>query len=62
MSAFRPKVKFLGKDCMKHVRAAYELRALYRMIANGSTEQHAYQVLTAKRARREAKRKEADNA
>lgn len=61
MSAFRFKVSPKLKGGMKRVRAARELAVMRRMIANGSTEQHAYQIVAAKRARREAKQKEAES-
>jgi hypothetical protein len=63
MSAFRPKINPKLKGGAQRARAARELATMRRMIANGTSEKLAYQIIAAKRARREAKRKEAaDNA
>jgi hypothetical protein len=59
MSAFRFKVNPKLKGAGKRAQGARDMEKIYRMIANGSTEQHAYEVFAAKRARREAERKEA---
>lgn len=61
MSAFRFKVSPKLKGTYGKIRSAHELRSMRRMIANGSTEQHAYQVIAAARAVREAKKKEAES-
>ena len=42
----------------RYVTAAYEERAMARMIANGSTEAHAHGVMAEKHRRREARRAE----
>jgi hypothetical protein len=59
MSAFRPKVSPKIKGGARRAQAARELATVYRMIANGTAEKLAYQIIAAKRARREEKRKEA---
>lgn len=56
MSAFRPKVGKL-RDA-RYVTAAYEERSIARMIANGSTEEHAHAVMAERHRRREARRAE----
>ena len=61
MSAFRFKVSPKLKGGGKRAQGGRDMEKIYRMIANGSTEQHAYEVFAAKRSRREA-RKESDNA
>jgi hypothetical protein len=62
MSAFRFKVSPRIKGGAQRAQGGRDMEKIYRMIANGSTEQHAYEVFAAKRARREAQRKEASNA
>lgn len=57
MSAFRFKVSPKIKGGAQRAQGARDMEKTYRMIANGSTEQHAYEVIAAKRARREARRK-----
>lgn len=42
----------------RYITAAYEERAIARMIANGSTEEHAHGVMAEKHRRREARRAE----
>jgi hypothetical protein len=42
----------------RDVTAAYEQRKMDRMIASGSTAQHAYEVMAERRRRREAGRAE----
>jgi hypothetical protein len=59
MSAFRFKVSPKLKGGAGRAQGARDLEITYRMIANGTSEKLAYQIVAAKRARREAKRKEA---
>jgi hypothetical protein len=45
----------------RDVTAALEQRKVNHMIANGSTPQHAYEVMAERRRRREAKRAAREN-